>query len=429
MPGVRSLNFSTNFGRDCPFPVFLVVNELDPRSSWIRTIRVGPDPTWGRKLITALRQIPQSHIIYFQEDYFLTSRRGRKIDGGGPGICFRKRCRFLLVSRPIETREPNFEFINERFGVVPDDSDGRTRCQANLWKRECLLSVLREEESVWDFEAEASPRTRHLRILSYGTREGSPINYTMSAIVRGLWMPEALALCDEHGVETRPRLRGIYSDNQWQQRIRRALTRRRIETRAGQKPAGHHRSRCLTTFSRIMYGISRSAPAMPWRMNLSSRAAELSGATRSSFRFPKAAAPGSARFCPPITAARYDHPFTLDPPKTLDARIPRIIYSHDLFEHRTKGRWWDKIRGKYLVPAAELRRAKVLFLVRDPRDAFVSHYVQLSRPSADAPDQLKKMTPSEMLRDPLLGVGQIVQTMNDWLDRIPRSRKRDAGAL
>jgi hypothetical protein len=86
-----------------------------------------------------------------------------------------------------------------------------------------------------------------------------------------------------------------------------------------------------------------------------------------------------------------------------------------LFEHRTKGRWWDKVRGKYLVPAAELRRAKVLFLVRDPRDAFVSHYVQLSRPSADAPDQLKKMTASEMLRDPLLGVAQIVQTMNDWL--------------
>lgn len=154
---------------------------------------------------------------------------------------------------------------------------------------------------------------------------------------------------------------------------------------------------------------------MPWRMNLSSRAAELSGGDALVISIPKSGRTWVRAFLSAYYCARYEHPFTLDPSKTLDARIPRIIYSHDLFEHRTKGRWWDKVRGKYLVPAGELRRAKVLFLVRDPRDAFVSHYVQLTRPSADAPDELKKLTPSEMLRDPLLGIGQIVQTMNDWL--------------
>jgi Sulfotransferase domain len=150
-------------------------------------------------------------------------------------------------------------------------------------------------------------------------------------------------------------------------------------------------------------------------MNLSSRAADLSGGDALVISIPKSGRTWVRAFLSAYYCARYEKLFTLDPPKTLDARIPRIIYSHDLFEHRTKGRWWDKVRGKYLVPAAELRRARVLFLVRDPRDAFVSHYVQLSRPSADAPDQLKKMRPSEMLRDPLLGIGQIVQTMNDWL--------------
>ena len=164
-----------------------------------------------------------------------------------------------------------------------------------------------------------------------------------------------------------------------------------------------------------MYGISRSAPALPWRMNLSSRAAELSGGDALVISIPKSGRTWVRAFLSAYYCALYEKPFTLDPSKALDARIPRIIYTHDLFEHRTKGRWWDKLRGKYLVPADELRRAKVLFLVRDPRDAFVSHYVQLSRPSADAPEQLKRMTASEMLRDPLLGIGQIVQTMNDWL--------------
>ena len=121
----------------------------------------------------------------------------------------------------------------------------------------------------------------------------------------------------------------------------------------------------------------------------------------------------AAYFC-----ARYGHPFSLEPERYHDARIPRIIYTHDLFEHRTKGRWWDRVRGKFLVPPAELRRAKIVLMVRDPRDAFVSHYVQLSRPSADAPDRLKTLSASQMLHDPFLGLGQMVQTMNAWLREI-----------
>ncbi len=136
---------------------------------------------------------------------------------------------------------------------------------------------------------------------------------------------------------------------------------------------------------------------------------------RSSSRFPKSGRTWLRAFYAAYFCARHGHPFSLEPERYQDPRIPRLIYTHDLFEHRTKGRWWDRVRGKFLVPPAELRRARIVFMVRDPRDAFVSHYVQLSRPSADAPEHLKKISASEMLRDPFLGLGQMVQTMNDWL--------------
>lgn len=154
---------------------------------------------------------------------------------------------------------------------------------------------------------------------------------------------------------------------------------------------------------------------MPWRVNLSGRAAELKGGDAIVVSIPKSGRTWVRTFFAAYFCARYGHPFTLDPAKYRDHHIPHIIYSHDLFEHRTKGRWWDRARGKYLIPLAELRRAKVVLLVRDPRDAFVSHYVQLTRPSADAPEELKQKSMSEMLHDPFLGIDQIVQTMNDWL--------------
>jgi len=154
---------------------------------------------------------------------------------------------------------------------------------------------------------------------------------------------------------------------------------------------------------------------MPWRINLTSRAAELSGGDAIVVSIPKSGRTWMRAFLSACFCARYEHLFSLDLTKYRDPRIPRVIYSHDLFEHRTKGRWWDRARGKYLIPAGELRRTQIILLVRDPRDAFVSHYIQLTRPTADAPDELKTKTASEMLRDPFLGIGQIVRTMNDWL--------------
>ena len=164
-----------------------------------------------------------------------------------------------------------------------------------------------------------------------------------------------------------------------------------------------------------MYGISRSAVGMPWRINLTSRAAELTGGDALVVSIPKSGRTWLRTFLSAYFCARYEHPFSLDLSKYQDPRIPRVIYSHDLFEHRTKGRWWDRARGKYLIPANELRRTQIILLVRDPRDAFVSHYVQLTRPTAEAPGELKTKKVGEMLRDPFLGIGQIVRTMNDWL--------------
>jgi hypothetical protein len=96
--------------------------------------------------------------------------------------------------------------------------------------------------------------------------------------------------------------------------------------------------------------------------------------------------------------------------------FPRIVFSHDLFEHRTKGDRWDKIRGKYLIPRRELNRAKIILLARDPRDCFVSLYLQLTRRDPNAPVKLRQKNVSEMLRDEKFGMRAIVDAMNDWLN-------------
>ncbi len=219
--------FFHKFWGDCPFQTFLIVNELRIRSRVVTPIAVGPDRSWAANMRVTLRQIDQPYVLYLQEDYFLTAPVQREqlaadlayvLEHNVDSLCFRAR----------SDLDPGFEQINDRFGIVPRESDGRTRCQITLWKREALTSILRDGENAWEMESRGSDRTKEMRVLSYSKRENTPVPYLMSAITRGLWTAEAIAMCREHGVEISPRFRAEYSANSALRRFRRALTRRRL---------------------------------------------------------------------------------------------------------------------------------------------------------------------------------------------------------
>src|SRR5438132_2124399 len=150
------------------------------------------------------------------------------------------------------------------------------------------------------------------------------------------------------------------------------------------------------------------------RRNFSSRASELSGGKAIIISVPKSGRTWLRAFICAYFCKRFGVEFTLRPERYCPD-IPRLIFSHDLFEHRTKGDLWDRLRGKYLVPRRELSRAKIVLLARDPRDCFVSLYLQITRRDPHAPVELRQKKVSEMLRDRRFGVSAIVNTMNDWI--------------
>ena len=157
-------------------------------------------------------------------------------------------------------------------------------------------------------------------------------------------------------------------------------------------------------------------PTLRWtRRNFSSRASELSRGIAIIVSIPKSGRTWLRAFICAYFCKRFGLEFTLRPERYGQPGIPRLIFSHDLFEHRTKGDLWDRLRGKYLVPRRELSRAKIILLARDPRDCFVSLYLQITRRDPNAPVELRGKSVSEMLRDRRFGVRAIVSTMNNWI--------------
>lgn len=219
--------FFRKYWADCPFPVYLIVNRLRVRSGIVQPISVGTDRGWASNMEMAMDAISQPYILYFQEDYFLSG----PVDNSQLARDFayaleNDAASFCLYAR--SHLEPDFQPLNDRFGIVPRDSDGRTRLQVTLWKKEALRAAIQPGESAWDMEARGSERTRNLLALSYLHRRNLPIPYLMSAIVRRLWTPEAIERCQQAGIEIRPRFRSQHSDVAWRRRFRRGVDRIRF---------------------------------------------------------------------------------------------------------------------------------------------------------------------------------------------------------
>lgn len=93
--------------------------------------------------------------------------------------------------------------------------------------------------------------------------------------------------------------------------------------------------------------------------------------------------------------------------------FPKVIFTHDRWEHRLMPGWWQFIRGRHLVPPSARREKKIVLMVRDPRDVAVSLYFHLSKRP-----HVFEWTPqpmSEMVRHPKFGMPHIVELMNRWL--------------
>src|SRR5207244_11453094 len=85
------------------------------------------------------------------------------------------------------------------------------------------------------------------------------------------------------------------------------------------------------------------------RRNFSSRARLLSGGEVLIMSAPKSGRTWIRTFLCAYLCKRPGLEFTVQPGRYDPPGFPRVIFSHDRFEHRTKGNRWDSLRVTYLV--------------------------------------------------------------------------------
>jgi hypothetical protein len=175
---------------DCPFPVCLGSNQQvfdDPR---VRTITADHGNNWTNRVREQLRAIETPYVLMILEDFFLrapvsTATVLASLDFARAADAHMVR----LVPRPAPDRAVAGQ---SAIGEVLPGSPYRLSTQAAIWKRETLIALMRDNESIWQFELDGSPRSASLPDGFYAV--WAPVmTYGHHVVERGKWFRSAAA--------------------------------------------------------------------------------------------------------------------------------------------------------------------------------------------------------------------------------------------
>jgi len=177
--------FWTNWP-DCPYPVFLSTNCKsfdDPR---VTTLNAGSESNWTNQVRRHLELLETPYVLMSLEDFFLR----RPVPTARVQECLRTLTELgghtlRLVCRP----GPNCPIpCHSEIGSIDCGAPYRVSTQAAIWNRQSLLSLMRTDESIWDFEIKGSERSRAFATGFYGVRR-DVLTYGHHVVDRGKWFP------------------------------------------------------------------------------------------------------------------------------------------------------------------------------------------------------------------------------------------------
>ena len=174
--------------------------------------------TWSQCLKWALDSISEDIILYLQEDYFLKSQvQTSMIDDAVKLMLENKDIKCIhLTDQGCSTFGPS---AYEGYDQCVLHDKYRVSCQAALWYKDELYSLLREWESAWEFEQFGSKRSAILnhtyiavssKVVKKDCFEILP--YVFTGIVKGRWYEETIPLFEKHDIFVDWSKRGLLSE-------------------------------------------------------------------------------------------------------------------------------------------------------------------------------------------------------------------------
>jgi len=186
---------------DCPWPVVFITNKMDAPCG--KAVKVGGDHTrWGQRMKRGLRQIKSPAILWLTSDNWITAPLDTKTLMGFAEHVLSKKADHIRLYPGWDHDTAKGPFRRDpRLMIFAKKAPYRCSLKPSLWRRKVLIRLLKDGEQAWDFEREASRRSRELgdrflAVKNWGyfpmvTRGDPSGDWVKSPVVRGRWTKAA----------------------------------------------------------------------------------------------------------------------------------------------------------------------------------------------------------------------------------------------
>lgn len=165
--------------------------------------------TWTQRFKYALNHIDSEYVLCFIEDYFLLKpvntsvfEKAVKIMDDNPNVGM------ICLASTKKTGIKTDDYEDDDFYSRKIDKNNLIWCRTNLYRKDYLLKLLRDHETVWNFESYASYRAVKLPYIILQQNNNSPETFTFSVkiedgigITRKKWLRGNVALFEKYNID------------------------------------------------------------------------------------------------------------------------------------------------------------------------------------------------------------------------------------
>ena len=186
--------FKQNGGLDIPFKKYFLTENIDIHYEGFENIKTGTGE-WSNRLLTALAQIPESHVLYFQEDMWLCKPISKSFFEEIDQFIASKNIKLLKLhsSEVYDTEGCGIYFQGLQLAQLnKEKSEYLMSHQVSVWEKKFLAAQLSPDEHPWRNERKATKRLRRsseiLYQIDYFAENNKPsINKNASESVRSAY--------------------------------------------------------------------------------------------------------------------------------------------------------------------------------------------------------------------------------------------------
>ncbi len=196
----------------CPYN-FIINSETLDYNGDIKNVRaVHPDDkslTWTQRFRYALNQTETPYVLFFIEDYFPLNPVNTKVFEHAVKV-MDENPNVGMISLAATGKEniKTDDYEDEDFYSRKIDEKNLIWCRTNLYRKDYLLKLLRDHETIWNFESYASYRAMKLPYIILQQNNNSPETFTFKVkiedgigITLKKWLKGNVALFDKYGID------------------------------------------------------------------------------------------------------------------------------------------------------------------------------------------------------------------------------------